>query len=271
MKKLLALVMALTLAFTCTLASADWLHDVVEGVADMTGTNSADLQTMVDEAIDGLSDFLPFGFSDNTIMLNRAAKSVFLLYIMSSDTEIDDNHIIGNGSGFLMFDNQTLVTNYHVVADAAALVAESDDDKQYLIKEMIAWNEALDLAIVRLPQPADAKALSYSTDNMDRGAKVVAIGSGLGIRNTITKGSISNAWSNRNGVHYWQHDASINHGNSGGPLFNDGGKVIGVNSAFLDDGDNTAQNVNLAIQIFQVRDLYNTWNGVSTYKLPAAR
>ena len=267
MKRALALVLCLMLACSATVANADWLSDVVQGVSDAMGGNGGDLQDAVDDVLDGLSDFMLFGFSDNTTMLNRAAQSVFLLYVLDSDTEITDSHITGNGSGFLLFDSHTVVTNYHVVADAASLVLETDEGKQYLVTEMLIGDANLDIAILHVSQDIGAKVLSYSTDATDRGAKVVAIGSGLGIRNTINKGSVTNNIQLSDGVYYIQHDAAINHGNSGGPLFNDAGKVIGVNCATLDE---TAQSVNVAIKIYQVVDLYNKWDGRTTTKLPGA-
>lgn len=262
MKKLIALLLCLTMLTAMPLASADWWSDLVDGTAEMFGVESSD----INDVIDFFASMIP-GFSTNTYALDKAADSVFLLYVMDSATDMTDDHIIANGSGFLCFDNRTVVTNYHVVKDAAALVAESDDGDKYKITEMLIGDEDLDIAIVRLPKAIDASVLSYTTTGVNRGELVVAIGSGLGIKNTITKGAVTNAI-RMDGVEYIQHDASINHGNSGGPLFNDYGKVIGVNSAFLDDGNNTAQNVNLAIMMHQVETLYKKWDGTTTTALP---
>lgn len=263
MKKFVALFLALVLCCSMTLAQADWLEDLKNSAAEVLGVSTED----IDGVVDFVSSALTPNFSSNTSAMNKAADSVFLLWILDSATEITDNHVIGNGSGFLCFDNQTVVTNYHVVEHAAALVAETDSGDQYVITQMlICGNSELDLAIVRLPQPVDMNVLSYSTKDVVRGETVVAIGSGIGIKNTITKGIISNTNIYNGSTKCIQIDAAINHGNSGGPVFNDSGAVIGVNTW----KDDSADNVGWSITFDQVEALYQQWDRYLR-PLPAAR
>ena len=87
-------------------------------------------------------------FSNNPDMIEKAALSV--LKLSTFDTAGDP---IATGSGFLMFDNMTLVTNYHVMEDAVTMVAESDDGYQYFITGIKIANKEKDIAIMKFMTP----------------------------------------------------------------------------------------------------------------------
>lgn len=195
------------------------------------------------------------GFSDAPEEIERAALSVLMLTVYDEDGEA-----ASTGSGFVMFDNQTLVTNYHVVDEAYTVVAESDDGHRYDLTHILIADEQNDIAILRFKQPTAMEPLPYSAEPVLRGSTVVAIGSPIGLKNTVSKGNVSSVYKD-DGVNWIQITAPISDGSSGGALFNDEGEVIGITSAYYVGG----QNLNLAISMADVLKYYKLWNGESAF------
>ncbi len=141
------------------------------------------------------------------------------------------------GSGFVIDKSGHIVTNYHVIDGATAIsVRFSNDDT--LKATLVGSDPSTDIALLRVD--AGARALTPLTlgdsDQAQVGDTVVAIGNPFGLERTVTSGIVSalqRAVIAPNGFaidHVIQTDAPINHGNSGGPLLNTRGEVIGVNS-----------------------------------------
>ena len=149
-----------------------------------------------------------------------------------------------SGSGFLMDEEGRILTNYHVIkGDAPQLEVTLADESRHKA-EVLATDEANDLALIRIDsdQPLDYLTLGDS-DNLEVGQKVLAIGNPFGLEGTLTTGVISSlgrSIRSRDGVleDMIQTDAAINPGNSGGPLLDSSGNVIGVNTAIYGPGGN---------------------------------
>ncbi len=197
------------------------------------------------------------GFCSNPDAIETAVQSVLMLEIFDKD-----NNEIATGSGFLMFDNMTLVTNYHVIENASMILADSDDGYQYFVTKVLIASKENDIAILQFMSPTIMTPLDYSTDTIKRGSGIVAIGSPIGLKNTVSLGNISSTYY-EDGVNWIQFTAPISHGSSGGALMNDNGQVIGITSASYIDG----QNLNLAISIADVLDLYQKWDGSTRYSI----
>ncbi len=198
------------------------------------------------------------GFSDDADAIETAADSVYMLEVYSSRKEK-----IAVGSGFTAFDESLLVTNYHVIDGGSYIVAISDNKEQFLIRQKCCIDKKKDIAILKFDQVPKARALEIDDNNeLKRVQKVVAIGSPAGLMNTISIGNISGFYT-REGKDWIQFTAPISSGSSGGALFNDEGKVIGITTATYA----TAQNVNMAVKIRDVIDLYNSWDKRSTTSL----
>ena len=199
-----------------------------------------------------------YSFSNDADAVERAADSVFMLEVYDAH-----NNRIAVGSGFVIFQPDLMATNYHVIEDGAYIVAVGDDKDQYMMDEVCVANKKLDLAILRF-SPAKAIApLPYdASDSLKRSQPVVAIGSPAGLKNTVSLGNIS-AFFVRDGKNWIQFTAPISSGSSGGVLLNDQGKVIGITTATYA----TAQNVNLAVRVSTLVDLYKQWDGRSVRKL----
>ena len=206
-----------------------------------------------------IAQFIPAyadaGFSSNPDAIEQAAKSVLMLQVFdSNDKEI------GTGSGFVAFNNRTIITNYHVIDGADWMIANSDDGYQYMVTKVLIADEEKDIAICGFMSPTDLQPLEFNTEGeLKRAESIVAIGSPIGITNTVSLGNISALYKD-DGVSWIQFTAPISHGSSGGALFDNEGKIIGVTSASYID----TQNLNLAVHISEVESLYNSWDGVES-------
>jgi len=196
--------------------------------------------------------FAEGGFSSNPDAIEKAAQSVLMLEVFDAD-----DNLIGTGSGFVAFNNRTIVTNYHVIDGADWVRANSDLGYQYMVTKVLVADEEKDIAICSFMSPTDLMPLELNTDGQQKRAEsIVAIGSPIGITNTVSLGNISALYKDT-GVSWIQFTAPISSGSSGGALFDDNGKVIGVTSASYID----TQNLNLAIHASEVELLYQDWDG----------
>jgi serine protease Do len=171
---------------------------------------------------------------------------------------------IGGGTGFIITEDGLVVTNKHVVFDDDADYTVLLNDETKLPAEVIAKDPLNDIAVLKIKTEDDHsfKHLSLGdSDSLQVGQTVVAIGNALGdFRNTVSKGVVSGlarnlrAGNGRGMTEYLegviQTDAAINQGNSGGPLLNLAGEVIGVNVAVAAG----AENIGFSIPIDSVKN-----------------
>ena len=150
------------------------------------------------------------------------------------------------GSGFFIDADGTAVTNYHVIEGASsAKITLSDTGKIYNIDGVYDYSAAGDWAVVKISGSGFNYLNIADSSTVVGGATVYAIGSPLGLQNSITQGIISNTNRVEDGNTYIQTSAAISHGSSGGALINKYGEVIGITSATYTEG----QNLNLALPI----------------------
>src|SRR5579862_1232524 len=140
------------------------------------------------------------------------------------------------GSGFIIDTAGIVVTNYHVIKDADEVDVVLNDGTS-IKAELIGSDQKVDLALLRFAPPHPVKAVKFGdSDKLRLGEWVIAIGNPFSLGGTVTAGIVSQR--NRDiqsGPYddYIQTDAAINRGNSGGPLFNLNGEVIGVNTLII--------------------------------------
>jgi putative serine protease PepD len=151
------------------------------------------------------------------------------------------------GSGFVYDEDGHVITNHHVVADATSFEVTFADGSTY-DAELVGSDPSTDLAVLKVDAPTDElhPLTLADSDDVEIGDGVVAIGSPYGLEETVTSGIVSaldrtiestNGYSIPGTI---QTDAAINHGNSGGPLLDSAGEVIGVNSQIeSESGGNT--------------------------------
>ena len=171
--------------------------------------------------------------------------------------------IIQTGSGFIAFDKNILITNAHVITGGYDADAVSESDERLYIKGVLYYSQDEDIAILKLNNQNSLKPLKIAT-NYEVGDKVIAIGSPLGIKNSVSDGMISNILKEENVI---QHSAPISSGSSGGTLFNSKGRVIGMNTATITSG----QNINLAIPIETIKNAYQNSKDNKPQKISKAQ
>ena len=147
----------------------------------------------------------------------------------------DDNQLAATGSGFSIGDS-LVATNYHVIRGASRLVAEGKNSTSFESSDVESYDPQSDLAVVRF-ENLHLKAIPLGDPTaVKQGDHVTAIGSPLGIQNTLSDGIVSNLVT-AGGINVIQTSAPISHGSSGGPLFNDQGQVIGITAATRPEGE----------------------------------
>ena len=138
----------------------------------------------------------------------------------------------GVGSGFIVSPDGIVLTNAHVVNDAAEVTVKLTDKREFKAK-VIGIDKPTDVAVLKIDATNLPTVKLDKADDVKVGEWVVAIGSPYGFENTVTSGIVSAKWRTLPGdsyVPFIQTDVAVNPGNSGGPLFNMRGEVIGINS-----------------------------------------
>lgn len=142
----------------------------------------------------------------------------------------------GLGSGFLISADGEIVTNNHVVEGATSMKVKLQDGREFTAK-VVGTDPMTDIALIKLEDASGLPTATFgSSDNLRVGDAVVAVGNPFGLGGTVTSGIVSAVGRNINSGpydNYIQTDAAINKGNSGGPLFNAAGEVIGMNTAIF--------------------------------------
>jgi serine protease Do len=173
----------------------------------------------------------------------------------------------GSGTGFVVDREGTIATNHHVIDDAGHVRIKFQNSAMYEDVELLNDEPAVDLALVRVnlaapldggPKPDAAPLTLGDSESIVVGERAVSIGNPLGLEHTLTDGLVS---SRRlyEGRAWIQFSAPISPGNSGGPLFNMRGEVIGITTATLSGighGYAIPQNINLAVPVNELKKLF---------------
>jgi len=195
-------------------------------------------------------------------LFKEVSPSVVTLSAFQSST------IEGGGTGFLIGQDGTIATNHHVIENATRVRVKFQGGAVFDDVELLVDEPSVDLALLRvdLSTPFDGSRLDVkplplaNSDEVVVGEHAIVIGNPLGLESTLTDGLVS---SRRiyEGRPWIQFSAPIGSGNSGGPVLNMRGEVIGVTTASLngrDHGAAVAQNLNLAVPINELKKLIRT-------------
>ncbi len=170
------------------------------------------------------------------------------------------------GSGFVITEDGYIVTNYHVISDANSITVTFADGKSYPAT-LVGGEEGNDIAVIKIDAKGLTPVVIGNSDNMRVGESVAAIGNPLGeLTFSMTAGVISAlnrsiTMSDGTTMNMIQTDSAINSGNSGGPLFNQYGEVIGIVSAKYSSssgsysGSASVEGLGFAIPINDVADM----------------
>lgn len=172
----------------------------------------------------------PFGYMQNDPMLEWFKRRGFF-----GATPQRPQKARGLGSGFIVGSDGYILTNAHVVDKSDTITVKLLDKREFKA-DLIGMDRRTDVALLKIKADGLPRVATGSAEKLKVGAWVVAIGASLGFENTVTAGIVSaKERINMHGdddslVPFIQHSAPINQGNSGGPLFNIHGEVVGINS-----------------------------------------
>lgn len=202
----------------------------------------------------------------NTIVENSLSGTVIVNVIK---TFVHEGEIIerkGWGSGFIYdIDNKLIITNKHVVNDAEVIEIEQFGNSKKLYGVVVYISERVDMAIVKVEGLIGNQLNMGDNKDVRIGDTIITIGTPLiqDLKFTVTRGIISAVrilsdipYQEKEGI-YFQIDASINAGNSGGPLINLNGDVIGINSRGFGVFGNIGLNVSLSVD--ELKKEIETW------------
>ena len=162
------------------------------------------------------------------------------------------------GSGFFISNDGKIATNYHVIQGAYSLKAVLYyDNSTHNVTTVLGYNSARDVAVIQI-NLTNTSHLELSTDEVKTGDTVYTLGSPMGIDNIFSSGIVSNPSKKVSGNECIAFTAPISSGNSGGPLLNNKGQVIGINTMTVTD----SQSLNFAVMAKQITNL-NTENAIT--------
>ncbi len=187
-------------------------------------------------------------------MVGPAVVHIKVKKIVSGRTRMSSRKGDASGSGVIITPDGYLVTNSHVVEGANAVEVTLADGSDYPA-QIVGYDEATDIAVLRIIGSSLPVARLGDSDKLKVGQMAIAIGNPLGLQSTVTTGVISSlgrSLRSRTGrliENVIQTDAALNPGNSGGPLVDSRGMVIGINTAIIQ----FAQGICFAIPVNTVR------------------
>ncbi|HEA46241.1 MAG TPA: trypsin-like serine protease [Candidatus Pacearchaeota archaeon] len=145
---------------------------------------------------------------------------------------------VSRGTGFLIDEEGYIVTNFHVL-NGGSIINAITFEQETISASLVGFNTNLDIALLKIPGTHNAFEFGDS-DSTQVGEKVIAIGNPLGLQFSVSEGIVSAIHrEGPNGLDaYTQTDAALNPGNSGGPLIDKSGEVIGINNFKIGGGEN---------------------------------
>lgn len=152
------------------------------------------------------------------------------------------------GSGFFI-DDGTIITNYHVVSGTSSIKITDSENKSYYVEQVLGYDEKIDLVILKVNSKNEY--LEKNKEAIKPGETVYTLGSPLGLTGSFADGLVSSPSRKIESVDYIQVTAPMSPGNSGGPLINKYGEVIGINTWQYTEG----QNLNFSININEIQNV----------------
>jgi S1-C subfamily serine protease len=175
------------------------------------------------------------------VVLLALASCALVFADLSQAVELVDQAVLtvrcGNeeGAAFVVNPDGYAITNAHVVAAGGAVAAKFASGRQVAAK-VVNKDDARDLAVLKLEASNVPNVQFASAKTLKPGVEVAAVGAPFGLEHTVTKGIVSSAERTIDGKSFIQVDAALNPGNSGGPLVNAKGQVVGVNTKIAAQG-----------------------------------
>ncbi len=245
--KTVALLSLLILIMSCTnpLENGENENKKVENTPQVQQTSPEELKKHTKNALETQDAFVQvYKNTKDSIVNIRTKKTVVvntynpleeLLFGRSGGEERRESGSLG--SGFVVSEDGYIVTNNHVVSNADEIFVKFSDGREYKTR-LIGTSPEVDIAVLKIEAGEKFKPLEFTdSDTIEIGQWSIAFGNPMGLNDSMTVGIVSAAGRSSLGIeeieNFIQTDAAINQGNSGGPLIDINGKVIGVNTAIL--------------------------------------
>ncbi len=175
--------------------------------------------------------------------LAKLAKSVVMIGVFG-----EDGNFNGSGSGIAISRDGYILTNLHVVGDGRVYAVRLENDEQvYPSYQIVKYHTQFDLAVIKIDKTLEPLRIFDGRTELVRGQKIIAIGSPMGLFNSVSDGIIS-GFRKMDHQEMIQFTAAVSDGSCGGALLNTYGDVIGINTAHIIRGEN----MNLAVSYKQI-------------------
>ena len=248
----------IALALICSLCGGVVGSGVTYFVTGKSGSNNSSGNTIVTDPVSFATDNTALSAAD---IYKKVAPAVVMVSTKSVQSVNGwfQQETEGMGSGFIINNDGYILTNYHVI-DGAKEVTVTLSDGQEVTASVVNYDSDQDVAMIKINQDIEVPGVVElgDSDALQPGEEVLAIGNPLSkeLSSTLTKGIVSalnRSIETETGVstNLIQTDTAINSGNSGGPLINTKGQVIGINTLKASDG---AEGIGFAIPINDVKD-----------------
>ena len=229
--------------------------DAAGSLASHAATDDA---AAADAAPEASAPTAPRGEKTPAELFKELSPSVVTIFVKGQQETMQ-----GGGTGFLIDGSGTIATNHHVIAGSKQIRIKFQNGAVFDEIELLVDDSTADLALLRIdpskssdggPKVEAPPVVLGDSDKVVVGEKAISIGNPLGLEHTLTDGLIS---SRRlyEGRAWIQMSVPVSPGNSGGPLFNMRGEVIGVTTAQIGAGFGRAQNLNLAVPVNDLKKL----------------
>lgn len=222
-----------------------------------------------------LGAYVDYDKATRTITILRPVETVVQEDVKTKLTteeiaELNDDKIVlietdtSLGSGIIIKEG-LILTNYHVINDAAQISAETFYGDRFNIEGVVVYDQVADLAVLKAEKEFGITPVTLGDPNTSKkGENIFTIGNPKGLRNTLSTGIIS-GFHNEDGVELIQITAPITNGSSGGGLFNEYGELIGVTTAGYGEG-----NLNFAVSVNHIKDWLENELAQDFTELPAS-
>lgn len=204
-----------------------------------------------------LYTFLKDMSPEKVFALNKKAAVFIVTYNLLGEPS-------GQGSGFILAEDGVVVTNLHVIKNAASMLIKTYDDRILNPIGVVHIDENNDIALIKIKVKENAEILKVKIgdpNKLEVGEKIYTIGNPQGLESTFSEGIVSGLREIKSGVKLIQITAPVSPGSSGGPVINRKGKVIGI-TTFLAEG---GQNLNFAFPINVIKTETNSKKIVYTF------
>ena len=180
-----------------------------------------------------------------------SAEEIFdLIAPCTVEINADGDTFSSTGTGSFIDENGTIITNYHVIESCHTINVTTQDGNVHKVEKVLGFDKERDLAIIKIDSQS-GNFIKLKTDKLKTGEKIYTLGSSLGLTGTFSEGIISASTREIEGLEFIQITAPISSGNSGGPLVDEYGNVIGITTGAFTEG----QNLNLAIPVQYINEI----------------